>query len=70
MGTTKAVIFTLLLTAALYDLAAVWFGGVQNSISQQITNTVGNHPFLMFVCGMLTDHFFGFTMRKQADERV
>jgi hypothetical protein len=42
----------------------VWFGGVDASISQAMTNLVGNHPFLMFVCGMLVDHFFGFVMKK------
>ena len=64
MSTTRVVIFGLLLAAALYDLWAVWTGGVDVSISQVVTNTVGNHPFLMFVSGMLTSHFFGFVMLR------
>jgi hypothetical protein len=64
MSTTRVVIFGLLLAAALYDLWAVWTGGVDVSISQVITNTVGNYPFLMFVSGMLVSHFFGFVMLR------
>jgi hypothetical protein len=64
MTTTRIVIFGLLLTAALYDLWAVWSGGVDASISQVVTNTVGNHPFLMFMSGMLVSHFFGFVMQR------
>jgi hypothetical protein len=65
---TGLVVFGLLLAAGLYDLWAVVTGGVQASISQFVTDTVGNYPFLMFVCGMLTSHFFGFMMVK--NERV
>jgi putative Ca2+/H+ antiporter (TMEM165/GDT1 family) len=65
MSNTRVVIFGLFITAALYDLYAVWFGGVDASISQAMTNLVGNHPFLMFVCGMLVSHFFGFVMQRE-----
>jgi hypothetical protein len=64
MSTTRVVIFGLLLAAALYDLWAVWFGGVGISISQAVTDAVGNHPFLMFMSGMLVSHFFGFVMMR------
>ena len=67
-STTALVVFGLLLAAGLYDLYAVTFGGVDASISQFVTNTVGNHPFLMFVSGMLVDHFFGFTMIPKAKQ--
>ena len=68
-STTALVVFALLLAAGLYDLYAVVLGGVDASISQFITDTVGNYPFLMFVCGMLVDHFFGFTMIPQAKRK-
>ncbi len=61
-STTALVVYGLILAALGYDLWAVWFGGVEMSISQLVTDTVGNYPFIMFVCGMLTDHFFGFMM--------
>ena len=65
-STTALVVFSLLLAAGLYDLWAVVIGGVDLSISQFVTDTVGNYPFLMFICGMLVDHFFGFTMIPKA----
>jgi hypothetical protein len=69
-STTALVVFSLLLAAGLYDLWAVVIGGVDASISQFVTDTVGNYPFLMFVCGMLVDHFFGFTMIPKAKNQT
>ena len=68
-STTALVVFGLLLAAGLYDLYAVTFGGVDASISQFITDKVGNYPFLAFLCGMLVDHFFGFTMIPRKTEK-
>ncbi len=67
-STTALVVFSLLLAAGLYDLWAVVIGGVDLSISQFVTDTVGNYPFLMFLSGMLVDHFFGFTMIPKAKQ--
>lgn len=67
-STTALVVFALFLTAGLYDLWAVVVGGVDLSISQFVTDHVGNYPFLMFMCGMLVDHFFGFTMVPRTKE--
>lgn len=65
MSNTKTFVFGLLLTAALYDLWAVTFGGVDASISQFVTDTIGNYPFQMFMFGMLVCHFAGFSMKKK-----
>ena len=63
MNTTRVFIFGSMLVALSYDLFAVWFGGTDASVSQVITDAVGNHPFVSFMCGVLVCHFFGFTMR-------
>ncbi len=65
MSNTKAFIFTMFLICGLYDLWAVLYGGIDASISQMITNTIGNYPFQMFLFGMLVDHFMGFSMKKK-----
>ncbi len=65
MSKTKAFVFGMILVAGIYDLWAVLYGGVDASISQMVTNTIGNHPFQMFIFGMLVDHFMGFSMKKK-----
>lgn len=65
MSKTKVFVFGGLLVAALYDLWAVTFGGVDASISQFVTDTIGNYPFQMFMLGVLVCHFAGFTMKKR-----
>ena len=57
-------IFGSMLVALAYDLFAVWFGGTESSISQVITDTAGNYPFVSFMCGVLLCHFFGFAMKR------
>ena len=64
MDKTRVFIFGAMLVALAYDLFAVWFGGSDSSISQVITDTAGNHPFVSFMSGVLVCHFFGFAMRR------
>jgi hypothetical protein len=65
MSNTKAFVFTMILIVGIYDLWAVLYGGVDASVSQLITNTIGNYPFQMFLFGMLVDHMMGFSMEKK-----
>ena len=63
MSINRVFIFGAMLAVLCYDLFAVWFGGTDASVSQVITDTVGNNPFVAFVCGVLVCHLFGFAMR-------
>ena len=57
------VVFGSLLAIALYDLyIVVQTGSSVESVSQTITDISHKSPFLVFMCGAVVDHFFGWTM--------
>lgn len=61
MSTTGIITFGFLCAIALFDVWCVASGGKKKSVSQFITNC-SKRPFLAFIAGVLTCHFFGWMM--------
>ena len=57
---TVTVAVLILVTDALivYDVIAIWRGGVESSISEIILTTSRKRPLLPFAVGVLCGHFF------------
>ena len=62
MSKTAMVILATLCTLGIYDLYAVATGGLNDSISRFVQNSVFASPLVSFVCGAICGHFF-FYMR-------
>lgn len=62
---TALFCFSILLISALYDLTVLVFWKQESFISQWIADTSGLSPFQLIVCGVMIDHFFGWTMKRQ-----
>lgn len=58
MTATALVTFIVFLGFAIYDLAAVTFGGVGSSVSNWLVNVVHVSPIVAFTFGVLSGHLF------------
>ena len=55
---SKVVFILLLVTVTLYDLTAVYFGGLPATISFFVVNLSREYPIIAFALGMLMGHLF------------
>ena len=65
---TRWFVFGSLLAAGLYDIYAIAVGGETNTISQFMTD-LSVSPLVTFLAGLLTCHFFGWTMVPSKDQK-
>lgn len=69
MGKTALVTFIVLIGFALYDLAAVTFGGVGSSVSNWLVNVAHVSPIVAFTFGAVAGHLF-WPMREEKSLRA
>jgi vacuolar-type H+-ATPase subunit I/STV1 len=67
-GATRWFVFGSLLAAGLYDVWAITVGGETNTISQFMTD-LSVSPLVTFLAGLLTCHFFGWTMVPSKNQK-
>lgn len=60
MTRTAIVITACVITLGIYDLYAVFSGGVTSSISRHMQNAGLDAPFVTFTCGFICGHIFGY----------
>jgi len=59
LSLTQWVMVITVVVLLLYDCYAVYTGGIQNTISYQVTVLSDKFPFIPFALGFLAGHFFG-----------
>jgi hypothetical protein len=60
MKPTAMIITASVITLAIYDLIAVFCGGVPSSISRTMQNAGLDAPFIVFGLGFICGHIFGY----------
>ncbi len=60
MTLTRMIITAAIIILGIYDLFAVFWGGVDATISRVMKDAGIQNPFVIFVVGYICGHIFGF----------
>lgn len=64
MSLTAKIVTTTVIALGIYDLWAVSTGGVASSISRFMQDSGFDAPLIVFVCGFICGHIFGYMPPK------
>lgn len=59
MKTTDFICTAIILVIAVYDVVAIYFGGIDASVSRWMQRMGATSPFLIFAAGWLCGHWWG-----------
>ena len=65
MTKTNLFITIIVIIIAIYDLCAFVFGGESSTVSRAMQNIGFDAPAVVFSCGFLMGHFFGYMPYKK-----